>query len=116
MAQKQSKYQQMINATQIDDNDPPQVNRLQIDDEDDDDDDKQSLVEDTHLLHNEQTVSEAQPSRNRSTFLRLLAMNRPEWMIILVGCIICIAIGMTQPLFAILLSRIVNVKYIISNC
>ena len=91
----------MINATQIDDNDHPQVNRLQIDDEDDDD---------------KQTVSEAQPSRNRSTFLRLLAMNRPEWMIILVGCIICIAIGMTQPLFAILLSRIVNVKYIISNC
>ena len=91
----------MINATQIDDNDHPQVNRLQIDDEDDDD---------------KQTVNEAQPSRNRSTFLRLLAMNRPEWMIILVGCIICIAIGMTQPLFAILLSRIVNVKYIISNC
>lgn len=101
MAQKQSKYQQMINATQIDDNDPPQVNRLQIDDEDDDD---------------KQTVNEAQPSRNRSTFLRLLAMNRPEWMIILVCCIICTAIGMTQPLFAILLSRIVNVKYIISNC
>lgn len=91
----------MINATQIDDNDHPQVNRLQIDDEDDDD---------------KQTVNEAQPSRNRSTFLRLLAMNRPEWMIILVCCIICTAIGMTQPLFAILLSRIVNVKYIISNC
>jgi len=43
----------MINATQIDDNDHPQVNRLQIDDEDDDD---------------KQTVNEAQPSRNRSTF------------------------------------------------
>jgi hypothetical protein len=38
-------------------------------------------------------------------------MNGPEWLIILIGCIASIAAGATQPIFAILLAKIVNVSH-----
>jgi hypothetical protein len=36
-------------------------------------------------------------------------MNRPEWMIILIGCIACLISGAAEPIFAILLAKLVYV-------
>ncbi|CAF0917995.1 unnamed protein product [Adineta ricciae] len=47
-------------------------------------------------------------SNRKSIFLRLLAMNASEWVTILVGCIACILIGLTQPMFALMLTNIIN--------
>ena len=35
-------------------------------------------------------------------------MNRPEWFTILLGCIAAIACGATEPIFAVLLTKIIN--------
>lgn len=43
-----------------------------------------------------------------STFLRLLSMNKSEWHVILIGCLVCIALGIIQPIFAILLAYTIN--------
>ena len=46
----------------------------------------------------------------RSLFLRLLFMSRPEWAMILIGCLICALTGASQTMFAILIAKIINVS------
>jgi hypothetical protein len=36
-------------------------------------------------------------------------MNSPEWIAILIGCIACLLSGAAQPIFAVLLAKIINV-------
>jgi hypothetical protein len=49
-------------------------------------------------------------SPNRQfTFLRLLSMNSPEWIIVLIGCLACVVNGAAESIFAVLLAKIVNV-------
>ncbi|UJR12686.1 hypothetical protein I4U23_016860 [Adineta vaga] len=49
-------------------------------------------------------------SSRQSAFIRLLNMNRPEWIIILFGCIASLACGASTTIFAILLSKILHVN------
>ena len=37
-------------------------------------------------------------------------MNSPEWITLLIGCIACVLNGVGQPVFAILLTKIINVS------
>ena len=46
----------------------------------------------------------------RSVFLRLLSLNRPEWLIILVACIMCTMNGAIQTILTILVSEIIKVS------
>lgn len=48
-------------------------------------------------------------SKRRFLFLRLLSMNSPEWITILIGCIACLMNGASQLIFAVLIAKIVNV-------
>ncbi|CAF3866704.1 unnamed protein product [Rotaria magnacalcarata] len=50
----------------------------------------------------------SKPLKQRNVFLRLLAMNKPEWLTILVGCLACIVNGAAEPLLAFLLAKIVE--------
>ncbi|CAF1243450.1 unnamed protein product [Adineta steineri] len=47
-------------------------------------------------------------TRKKSVFLRLLKMNSPEWMFILIGCLACLLGGLRGPLFSILFAKIIN--------
>jgi hypothetical protein len=49
-------------------------------------------------------------TKEKSIFVRLLLMSRPEWMIILLGCIICASNGALQTGFAVLVSHIIGVS------
>ncbi|UJR29570.1 hypothetical protein I4U23_010787 [Adineta vaga] len=44
----------------------------------------------------------------KNMFRRLLAMNKPEWVTIVVGCLGCVFNGLGQPVFALVLTKIVN--------
>lgn len=37
-------------------------------------------------------------------------MGRPEWITLLIGCMTCVANGAAQPIFTVLLTKIVNVR------
>jgi hypothetical protein len=37
-------------------------------------------------------------------------MNSPEWMTLLIGCIVCLMVGGLQPIYAVLLAKIVYVS------
>ncbi|CAF1055230.1 unnamed protein product [Rotaria sordida] len=46
---------------------------------------------------------------------KLLSMNSPEWITILIGCIACVLNGAVQPLFAFLVTKILNAFNYCSN-
>ncbi|CAF0994260.1 unnamed protein product [Rotaria sordida] len=46
---------------------------------------------------------------------KLLSMNSPEWITILIGCIACVLNGAAQPLFAFLVTKILNAFNYCSN-
>ncbi|CAF1593208.1 unnamed protein product, partial [Adineta ricciae] len=101
-------YQQMVNAQQ--------TGKVLDDDlssiaEDVTESDKQDLrgrfpssTKSSTIKTDKKTTSES----SQSIFSRLLMMNSPEWISILIGCIACIINGLTQPLFAILLTHIIS--------
>lgn len=62
------------------------------------------------LLQKDSTLS-----NQSSIFMRLLIMNRPEWVTIVIGCMAAILSGATQILFAVLLAAIVDVNHSIMN-
>ncbi|CAF1586809.1 unnamed protein product [Adineta ricciae] len=47
-------------------------------------------------------------STRKNIFRRLLAMNSPEWITMLIGCIACVLNGLSQSVFPILLTKIVT--------
>lgn len=49
-------------------------------------------------------------TKNNITF-QMLLMNKPEWLIIIFGCISCICNGGIQPAFGIILSKLTAVKF-----
>lgn len=53
--------------------------------------------------------NEDKEAKMKSTFLRLLSMNRPEWKIVFIGCLACLFNGISESLFALLLTRIIQV-------
>ncbi|CAF1373078.1 unnamed protein product [Rotaria sp. Silwood1] len=110
MAKEGGKYQAMVKRQQME----------RIDDDRDDmisiqkatEEDNNLIFERSHLLNHSQTVDVkkqfSKPFIQRFVFLRLLSMNSPEWITILIGCIACVLNGAAQPLFAVLLAKIVD--------
>ncbi|CAF1518564.1 unnamed protein product [Adineta ricciae] len=47
-------------------------------------------------------------AKRQFVFLRLLAMNKSEWATILVGCVFSLLSGLCEPLYAILLTKIIK--------
>jgi hypothetical protein len=41
---------------------------------------------------------------------RIIALNKPEWLHVLVGCVAAAAVGFTLPLFAILFGEVYGVS------
>ncbi|CAM4849610.1 unnamed protein product, partial [Rotaria magnacalcarata] len=72
--------------------------------------DEKSRVEHSRLLSSTQILDVTQQSpksfSEKSAVLRLLSMNSPEWVTIVIGCVACILNGAAQPVFAILLALI----------
>ncbi|CAF1234636.1 unnamed protein product [Rotaria sordida] len=112
MAKEGGKYQTMVKRQQME----------RINDDQDDmmsiqkatEEDEKSTFERSHLLSDSQTVDvnkqTTRPLSRRFVFLRLLSMNSPEWITILIGCIACVLNGAAQPLCAFLLTQIVEVS------
>jgi ATP-binding cassette subfamily B (MDR/TAP) protein 1 len=46
------------------------------------------------------------------SFLKLLALNKPEWVYILFGCLTSIINGGMEPAFALILSKLVSVSHL----
>ncbi|CAF2451835.1 unnamed protein product [Rotaria sp. Silwood2] len=110
MAKENGKYQAMVKRQQIERvyNDQDDMISIQKETEED----EKSIYQLSRLLSDNQTVDMNKPSskplRQRFAFLRLLSMNSPEWITLLIGCISCVLNGAAQPLFAFSLARIVN--------
>ncbi|CAF0875542.1 unnamed protein product [Adineta steineri] len=49
-------------------------------------------------------------AKGKSVFLRLMKMNSPEWVFILIGCLACLLGGLRGPTFSILFAKIINVS------
>ncbi|CAF4450391.1 unnamed protein product [Rotaria sp. Silwood2] len=110
IAKEGGKYQTMIKSQKME----------RINDDQDDmmsiqkatDEEKKSILERSRLLSDSLTIDvnqqNSQPKRKRFVFFRLLSMNSPEWITILIGCIACLLFGGFQPVFAFVLAKIVN--------
>ncbi|CAF1285349.1 unnamed protein product [Adineta steineri] len=74
--------------------------------------DEEQLLERVHVLsESEATDIDRRASlstREKSVFVRLLKMNSPEWMFILIGCLTCLLGGLRGPVFSILFAKIIN--------
>ncbi|UJR18771.1 hypothetical protein I4U23_005677 [Adineta vaga] len=46
--------------------------------------------------------------KKESLFVKLLSMNKPEWVTITIGCVTCLISGICQPIFAVLLANIIH--------
>ncbi|CAF4544511.1 unnamed protein product [Rotaria sp. Silwood1] len=110
MAKEGGKYQTMVKRQQME----------RIDDDQDDmisiqkatEDEEKSIFERSRSFSDSQLVDMhkeiSKPLIHRFVLLRLLSMNSPEWITILIGCIACILNGAAQPLFAFLLAEIIH--------
>ncbi|CAF1331651.1 unnamed protein product [Rotaria sordida] len=118
MTKEGGKYQSMVKHQQME--------RITDDEhammlsQNDTEDDNKSIIERTCLLSDSPTVDvnkqSSKPLRKRFVVIRLLLMNKPEWITILIGCIACILSGATQPMFAFLLAKVVDyTAFIISG-
>ncbi|CAF1130485.1 unnamed protein product [Adineta steineri] len=74
--------------------------------------DEEQLLERVRLLSENETNDINQRSsistRGKSIFVRLMKMNSPEWMFILIGCLACLFGGLRGPVFSILFAKIIN--------
>ncbi|CAF3900579.1 unnamed protein product [Adineta steineri] len=75
--------------------------------------DEEQLLERVRLLSDSEATdinrrTSMMSSREKSVFVRLLKMNSPEWMFILIGCVACLLGGLRGPLFSILFAKIIN--------
>ncbi|CAF4144692.1 unnamed protein product, partial [Adineta steineri] len=71
--------------------------------------DEEQLLERVRLLSENETNDINQRSsistRGKSIFVRLMKMNSPEWMFILIGCLACLFGGLRGPVFSILFAK-----------
>ncbi|CAF3793301.1 unnamed protein product [Rotaria sordida] len=118
MTKEGGKYQSMVKHQQMERiNDDEHAMMLS---QKDTEDDNKSIIERTCLLSDSPTVGvnkqSSKPLRKRFVVIRLLLMNKPEWITILIGCIACVLSGATQPMFAFLLAKVVDyTAFIISG-
>ncbi|CAF3911641.1 unnamed protein product [Rotaria sordida] len=110
MAKEGGKYQAMVKRQQIEGIYDDQDDMMSI--QKATEEDEKSILERSRLMSDGQILDFNKQSsksfRQRFVFLRLLSMNSPEWITILIGCIACILNGAAQPLFAFLLVHLVE--------
>ncbi|CAF1435055.1 unnamed protein product [Rotaria sordida] len=110
MAKEGGKYQAMIKCQQTGKNDDDKDDMINI--QKAIEEDEKSIVEHSRLLGDSEIAKmneqNSKPLTRRFVLLRLLSMNSPEWMTILIGCIASGLFGGAQTLFAFLLAKIVN--------
>ncbi|CAF4096355.1 unnamed protein product [Adineta steineri] len=74
--------------------------------------DEEQLLERVRLLSESEAIDMNQRSlistRRESVFVRLMKMNSPEWIFILIGCVTCLLGGLHGPLFSILFAKVIN--------
>ncbi|CAF0968271.1 unnamed protein product [Rotaria sordida] len=107
MAQEGGKYKEMIKNQQI-----KKINDSKVDimsmAKPDEEDEKQiferSLLSDSQAADVDRKSSTS--SSHQYIFQRLLSMNSPEWIIILIGCIASLLNGAAESIFAILSTQI----------
>ncbi|CAF3374097.1 unnamed protein product [Rotaria sp. Silwood1] len=112
MTKEGSKYQAMVKRQQMkriyDDTDDIMSIQKATEEE------EKSIIERSGLFSGVLTVDGnkqgPKPFKQRFVLLRLLSMNSPEWITILVGCIACLLSGAAQPLFAFLFAKTVDVS------
>ncbi|CAF0902716.1 unnamed protein product [Rotaria sordida] len=118
IAKEGGKYQSMVKHQQMerinDDEDTMMLSQKDTEDY------NKSIIEQTRLLSNSPTVDvnkqSSKPLRKIFVVIRLLLMNKSEWITILIGCIACVLSGATQPMFAFLLAKVVDAfKYCSSS-
>ncbi|CAF4991842.1 unnamed protein product, partial [Rotaria sp. Silwood1] len=109
MSQEGSRYCEIMRAQQREktENDIDEItSTIQMED----DDQKQISEHFRHSSHSklddENKVSSN--TNRRPVFLRLLLMNSPEWVIILIGCVACLIIGANQTIYAVLLALTIS--------
>ncbi|CAF2104120.1 unnamed protein product [Rotaria magnacalcarata] len=114
LAKAGSRYQRMLQVQKMEqagDDVDNTMSQNEIEEED-----KKQMSEHYRLLKCSQSKyeKEVSPLKNeRSAFLRLMAMNRQEWIIVLIGCIACVVAGASTLAFAILLAE---VTMALGNC
>ncbi|CAM4742023.1 unnamed protein product [Rotaria magnacalcarata] len=107
LAKVGSRYQRMLQVQKMEqagDDVDNTMSQNEIEEED-----KKQMSEHYRLLKCSQSKyeKEVSPLKNeRSAFLRLMAMNRQEWIIVLIGCIACVVAGASTLAFAILLAEV----------
>ncbi|CAF1306221.1 unnamed protein product [Rotaria magnacalcarata] len=107
LAKVGSRYQRMLQVQKMEqagDDVDNTMSQNEIEEED-----KKQMSEHYRLLKCSQSKyeKEVSPLKNeRSAFLRLMAMNRQEWIIVLIGCIVCVVAGASTLAFAILLAEV----------
>ncbi|CAF4341829.1 unnamed protein product [Rotaria sp. Silwood2] len=110
MAKQGGRYQLMVKRQQMERTDDDKNDIMSM--EKATEEDEKSIIERTRLLSISQPVDvnkqSSKPMRKRFVFLRLLSMNSPEWITILIGCIACVLNGAAQPMFAVLLAKTVD--------
>ncbi|CAF1250836.1 unnamed protein product [Rotaria sordida] len=110
MTKERGKYQSMVKRQQmqrIDDDNDDMISIQKITEED-----EKSIIERIRLFSDSQTVNVNNQSskslRKRFVFLRLLSMNSPEWITILIGCLACALNGAAQSMLIVLLTKTVE--------
>ncbi|CAF3633789.1 unnamed protein product [Rotaria sordida] len=102
IAKEGGKYQAIVKCQQIvrtnDDNDDMMSMQKATEEE------EKLILGRTRLISDSQAVDV-----NKVRILLLLSVNSPEWITILIGCIACVLSGAAQPMFALLLVKIVGV-------
>ncbi|CAF1229642.1 unnamed protein product [Rotaria sordida] len=113
MTKERGKYQSMVKRQQmqrIDDDNDDMISIQKITEED-----EKSIIERIRLFSDSQTVNVNNQSskslRKRFVFLRLLSMNSPEWITILIGCLACALNGAAQSMLIVLLTKTVEVDF-----
>ncbi|CAF4920595.1 unnamed protein product, partial [Rotaria sp. Silwood1] len=112
MIKEGGKYQAMVKCQQMkriyDDTDDMMSIQKATEEE------EKSITERSRLFSDVTTVDvnkqSPKPFKQRFVLLRLLSMNSPEWITILIGCVACLLSGAAQPLFAFLFAKTVDVS------
>ncbi|CAF4018617.1 unnamed protein product, partial [Adineta steineri] len=74
--------------------------------------DEEQLLERVRQLSESEAIDTnrraSMSAKGKSVFLRLMKMNSPEWVFILIGCLACLLGGLRGPVFSILFAKIIN--------
>ncbi|CAF3579610.1 unnamed protein product [Rotaria sp. Silwood1] len=117
MAKEGGKYQSMVKRQQMERFDDDKDDMISI--EKATEEEEKSMLERSRLFSDsliaDMNEQSSKSFTQRFVLWRLLSMNSPEWITILIGCIACILNGAGQPLFAFLVTKMVDAFKYCSN-